>query len=137
MHIFVGIGALIGGIVTIIDPETPFGITTEILKTGPFKNFLIPGLFLFFVLGVGNIISAICIKLKRYYYPYISFVFSIILPFWIIIQCLIINTVDKIHIVFFIIGILQTFFSFLMISKSELFPSKIIKRFFEIFNVKL
>ncbi|MGE5654689.1 MAG: hypothetical protein ACM3ZQ_10605, partial [Bacillota bacterium] len=50
----VGIGALSGGAMAIYDPSGAlYGAPTEILRTGPFTNFLIPGLFLFFVLGGG------------------------------------------------------------------------------------
>ena len=86
------------------------GITaSEALKNGPFTDFLIPGIFLFVVLGLGNIIAFITAKNK--YQPYISGCFGIILCLWIVIQCYMLYTINVLHIIFFIIGIIQIFLS--------------------------
>lgn len=50
LHGFVGIGALAGGLATIINPNEPLGVTVDALKNSPFNNFLIPGIILFTVI---------------------------------------------------------------------------------------
>jgi len=51
--LFLSLGALFGGGVLIIDPSGDlFQMPVIILQNSPFNNFLIPGLFLFIVLGV-------------------------------------------------------------------------------------
>ena len=53
LHFFVGIGAIFGGSAAILNPEAPLGMPVDVLRMGPFDNFLIPGFFLFTVLGAG------------------------------------------------------------------------------------
>lgn len=51
--LFLGIGAMFGGGVLIISPSGElFGMPLSMLQYSPFHNFLIPGLFLFGILGL-------------------------------------------------------------------------------------
>ena len=108
IHFFVGIGAIGGGLAGLLNPEAPFeGLSPEILQNGPFTSFFIPSLFLFIVLGFGNIIAGIfAIK-----FPKLLFYFSIlmggILSMWIIIQCWVMWSIVLLHIIFFIVGAFQ------------------------------
>ena len=54
IHVFVGLGALAGGYACLVDPVTPLGATTAMLQASPFSTFLIPGIVLFGLFGVGN-----------------------------------------------------------------------------------
>ncbi len=50
---FLGVGALFGGGVLIISPSGKlFGMPLSMLAASPFRNFLIPGILLFVVLGI-------------------------------------------------------------------------------------
>lgn len=50
---FLGVGALFGGGVLIISPSGElFGMPLSMLAASPFRNFLIPGILLFVVLGI-------------------------------------------------------------------------------------
>ncbi|MGB4505132.1 MAG: hypothetical protein WBI44_09635 [Syntrophaceticus sp.] len=113
IHILVGIGALFGGMAGILSPSgSAVGIkASEALKYGPFTDFLIPGIFLFVVLGLGNIVAFITAKNNHKYQPYISGSFGIILCLWIVIQCYMLFTINVLHIIFLIIGIIQIFLS--------------------------
>lgn len=59
LHLVVGIGAMFGGLAAITNPNNPVGVPTSILKNSPFSNFLIPGIILFTVIGLGNLLSAL------------------------------------------------------------------------------
>jgi hypothetical protein len=107
LHVFVGIGAVFGGSAAIINPQDPLGITVEALKYSPFSNFLIPGIILLTVIGLGNIISAIMFRFKSKYQGYISGIFSWALIIWIIVQCIMFRTVVFLHVLYFIIGLIQ------------------------------
>lgn len=107
LHVFVGIGAVFGGSAAIINPQDPLGITVEALKYSPFSNFLIPGIILLTVIGLGNIISAIMFRFKSKYQGYISGIFSWSLIIWIIVQCIMFRTVVFLHVLYFIIGLIQ------------------------------
>ena len=104
LHAFVGLGAIGGGIMAILNPQGPGGMPTDALKNSPFSNFLIPGIILFIVIGLGNVFSAIMILLKSKFQGYISSVFSWALVIWIIIQCIMLGAIVYLHIIFFIIG---------------------------------
>lgn len=120
---FVGVGALFGGAIAIIDPyEALMGISTELLKKGPFTNFLIPGLFLFIVIGLGHLLSFWFVKRRMKFHPYISGAMGCILMAWIVIQCYILETINILHVIYFIIGMFEDLVSLYMIVDLKLFP---------------
>jgi len=119
----VGIGALFGGAIAIIDPyEALLGISTELLKKGPFSNFLIPGLFLFIVIGLGHLLSFWFVKRKMKFHPYLSGAMGCILMAWIVIQCYILETINILHVIYFAIGVIEGLVSLYMLVKLRLFP---------------
>ena len=120
---FVGIGALFGGLLGILDPYGKlFGMPTDVLKTGPFTNFLIPGLFLFFGIGVGHLISLIFVKKKLKYHVYLSGGVGCVLMSWILIQCYILSTINILHVVFFLVGSVEGLIALYLLIKLKQFP---------------
>ena len=122
LHIFIGIGALAGGFAAVSNPESPMGISPDMLKNGPFNNFLIPGLFLMLVLGLGNLIAAAFTLKQHSWWPYISGGMGDILVLWIVIQCLILLTIAGLHIIFFILGAIQSLLAIGVIYQKKLYP---------------
>lgn len=131
LHLFVGIGAIFGGLAAIIDPEEPLGITVEALKNSPFKNYLIPGIILLTIIGLGNIFSALMCRFKSKFQGYISSVFGWALVIWIVVQCIMLNAVAFLHILFFIIGVIEAVLSAIILFKQRLFPANLILDFIE------
>lgn len=126
LHVFVGLGAIVGGGMTILNPQEPMGITVDTLKYSPFSNFLIPGIILFTVIGLGNIFSALSILFKSKYQGYISSIFSWALVIWIIVQCIMLRGVGYLHVIYFIIGLVEAFLSIIILLQQHLFPTNII-----------
>ena len=126
LHLFVGIGALAGGLAAITNPLGPMGMPTEPLKNSPFSNYLIPGIILFAVIGLGNIISALIILLKPRFHGYVSSVFSWALVIWIIVQCIMLNTVIYLHVIFFIVGLVEAVLAMIILFKQRMFPTNLI-----------
>jgi hypothetical protein len=126
LHVIVGIGAMAGGWAAISNPQAPLGADIAMLNNSPFSNFLIPGIILFGVIGLGNIFSAITMCLKSRFQGYISSVFSWALVIWIIVQCIMINAVVFLHVLFFAIGLVQAALAMIILFKQQLFPSTII-----------
>jgi hypothetical protein len=122
IHFFVGIGAVFGGLGAILNPYGFMGITTDVLKYGPFKTFMIPGIFLFLVIGLGNIIVALFMSKIFKYQGYISGVFSTILVLWIVIQCIVLQSVTILHILYFLIGCIQGSLSIYILLQKKIFP---------------
>lgn len=131
LHAFVGIGALAGGLAAITNPQTPLGITVEVLKNSPFSDFLIPGIILFTVIGLGNIICALMFHFKSRFQGYISSVFSWALVIWIVVQCIMMNAIAFLHVLFFTIGLIQATLSMIILYEQQLFPANLILNFYK------
>ncbi|MGF7059127.1 hypothetical protein [Brassicibacter mesophilus] len=131
LHSFVGIGAMAGGLAAITNPQEPLGVPVEILKYSPFNDFLIPGIILFAMIGIGNIFSALMIYLKSRYQGYISSVFSWALVIWIVVQCIMLNSVVFLHILYFVIGLIEAVLSIIILFKQRLFPTDIILKYYK------
>ena len=130
LHAIVGIGGMAGGLATILNPQAPLGAPVEMLKNSPFSNFLIPGIILFTIIGFGNFISAITILFKSRFQGYISSVFSWALVIWIVVQCIMIRSIAFLHILFFIIGLVEAVLAMIILFKQRLFPSNIILKYY-------
>ncbi|KOA18855.1 hypothetical protein CLHOM_27940 [Clostridium homopropionicum DSM 5847] len=131
LHLFVGIGAIAGGLAAITNPQGPLGVPTELLKNSPFSNYLIPGIILFSIIGLGNIFSALMFRFKSKFQGYISSVFSWALVIWIVVQCIMLNAVAFLHVLFFIIGLIQAGLSMAMLMEYRLFPTNIMIKIYD------
>jgi len=137
LHLIVGIGAMGGGLAAIINPQAPLGMPVDVLKNSPFSNYLMPGIILFTILGLGNFISALIFRFKLRFQGYISSIFSWALVIFIIVQCLMIHAVVFLHILFFIIGLIQAGLSMIILFEKHLFPTNLILNFYKKFkNIK-
>jgi len=129
LHVFVGIGALAGGLAAITNPDNPMGVTVDALENSPFSNFLIPGIILFAVIGIGNIVSAIILGLNHKLKGYVSSIFSWGLVIWIVVQCIMLNDIVALHIIFFTIGLVQAAISAIILFKHRQFPANLVLDF--------
>lgn len=126
LHLFVGLGAMAGGSAAMLSPQSPMGMSTDVLNNSHFSDFLIPGIILFAVIGVGNIFSALMMFFKLKYQGYISSIFSFVLVIWIIVQCIMLRTIVGLHVIFLIIGLIQSIISISILFNHHLFPTNII-----------
>lgn len=91
LHLLVGLGACGGGFGALMDPFTPMGMPPGTLKLGPFETFLVPGLFLFIVLGLGNLLVLFLTRLLPEFKGYGTAAIGGVLALWIVIQCIILQ----------------------------------------------
>jgi len=131
LHVFVGLGAIGGGMMAILNSQGPGGMSIDALKNSPFSNFLIPGIILFTVIGLGNVFSSVSILFKSKYQAYISSVFSWALVIWIVVQCIMLNEVVFLHILFFIIGLMEAVLSMVILFEQHLFPANFVLKFYK------
>ncbi|AEV28589.1 hypothetical protein SpiGrapes_0754 [Sphaerochaeta pleomorpha str. Grapes] len=131
LHIFLGVGAMSGGFACLIDTQTPLGTSVEMLQNSPFTSFLIPGLLLFFVIGVGNIIGSILVKRSWEYWGYSSGILGGALVIWIIVQCLMLNAVVFLHVLFFFLGIFQVSLAMGRLYEQNQFPGNLLTVFLQ------
>jgi hypothetical protein len=112
IQLIVGIGALYGGSLAISDPSgISFGMPAEVLRNGPFTSFLIPGLFLFFVLGLGHLAAFAAARRRLRLHWLISGGAGCILMAWIVIQCYVLQAIHYLHVIFFIVGLIESIIS--------------------------
>ena len=115
-HFFVGTGALAGGTAAIVNPYDPMGVNSgELLKYAPFSDFLLPGLILFAIIGLGNITAGFMLFTKWTIRPITSGFFAVTLIFWIVVQCVILQSIAVLHVIFFMTGIFQGILSLFLL----------------------
>lgn len=122
LHLFIGIGAIAGGYAAVSNPLNPLGAPAEMLKNGPFDNFLIPGLFLMIVLGFGNVMAGVLALLKHKWWEYATGAMGDTLILWIVIQCVILGTIEALHVIFFLLGVLLGAIALYTMYKGRKFP---------------
>lgn len=122
LHFLVGAGGIAGGLGALSNPEAPMGISTDILKYGPFRTFLIPGLFLLIALGAGNLAAGALALFKAKGRECLTACMGGLLVAWIVIQCLILWTVNGLHAAFFAVGAVQGCLGLALIVKNDAFP---------------
>lgn len=88
--------------------KTPLGVPLYLLENSPFTDYLIPGNVLFSLIGLGNVMGAVIMfRLKPKHQGYISLLLSLALVTWIVVQCIILNTIAFLHVLFFVIGVVK------------------------------
>ena len=122
LHIFVGLGGMAGGLAAILDPSAPLGAPSSMLKGSPFDSFLIPGIILFSVIGVGNLASAFCFVFRKRWQGYVSGVSAGALVIWIVVQCVMLRTVVFLHVLFFLIGAAMGCLALALLASERLWP---------------
>ncbi|NLV91049.1 MAG: hypothetical protein GX030_01470 [Firmicutes bacterium] len=128
-HLYVGIGALFGGAAAMINPYDPLGVSAESLVNSPFSSFLIPGIILFGLLGVGNIAGALALRRRSKYTGYVSATLGGALVIWIIVQCLMLDTVVFLHVLYGIIGLIQAILATRLLVAQRMFPFNLLVDF--------
>lgn len=105
---FIGLGAMGGGFMLVRDPSgSALELPMSLLEGSPFPDFLIPGMFLFAVNGVGSMIGAGLSFTRRRYAQEIAIVLGAILVAWIVIQVVIISSFHWLHVLYFILGVVE------------------------------
>jgi menaquinone-dependent protoporphyrinogen oxidase len=101
---FTGITAIAGGLALVGSPSNLQGPPLELLEHSPFDTFLIPGLLLFLVVGVGNLAAA-GVEARRIKGSELAvLVAGAALTGWIVTQLAMIRTLSWLQLVYFLIG---------------------------------
>ncbi|MBS7525476.1 hypothetical protein KHM83_02150 [Fusibacter paucivorans] len=122
LHFFIGIGAIAGGSAAVINPINPMGMPVSALAHSPFTSFLIPGLFLVVGIGIVNLLAGAVFLILPDKWCYSSGVSGVILMAWIVIQCIMLQNVNILHVIFGGFGILITLLALREAVKMRIFP---------------
>lgn len=102
--LFVALNAVVAGYLFMIDPSgTKLHMHVSWLSNSPFSNFLIPGIILFMVNGIFNLLVATATVLKLKNHARLIVVQGILLICWIITQIILTQHLHFLH--FFLVGI--------------------------------
>ena len=129
LHLVVGIGACAGGYACIVDPLAPLGAPLALLEGSPFDSFLIPGMVLFGLFGIGNLFGAVQLHRRFRWQGYIAGILGVGMVVWIIVQVLVIGSIVFLHVLFLIIGIVQAVIGYLLLAEEDQFPVSLIRKF--------
>nr|WP_321294430.1 hypothetical protein [uncultured Sphaerochaeta sp.] len=110
-HILLSIGALAAGYACMQEPLGPIGAPITLLEGSVFLSFFLPGFFLFAIVGIGNLVCSILLFRFPIVGKLCSMGMGIIMMSWIIIQCLIIKEIVALHVITFVLGLLQLSYS--------------------------
>lgn len=113
IQLFVAVGALVAGAMFILEPsgrllQAPLAM----LKGTPFSNYLLPGIILFCVNGLGQAAAGILTLRRDARAGIIGGVFGLGLTIWLFVQVTLIGGGYLIQNVFFAIGIVETTLAF-------------------------
>lgn len=90
--IFQGVSGVFGGAGLIIDPSgKSLQIPLEWLNGSPFDNYFIPGIVLFFVLGITPLIISFGLIKRKYWSWYGSLFLGFALIIWILVEIIVIG----------------------------------------------
>lgn len=135
-HVLIGIGALGGGFGAIMDPTGgAMGISTDVLRNSPFDSFLIPGLFLFIVIGLFNVIAGVTAWRGYRYQAYVSGVLCAILSLWIIVQVYMMWAINYLHVIYFFVGVAGVLWAALYAARDRLFPFSVLEEWHKVSDV--
>ncbi|MBD3289755.1 hypothetical protein GF337_13190 [candidate division KSB1 bacterium] len=105
---FIGIGAVIYGPLLIIDPSGgKAAMPVELLSGSPFSNYLIPGILLFLINGVGHIAGSFLSFTKNNHAGYAGILLGSALIIWIIVQVILIGYANWLQPFYLTLGILE------------------------------
>lgn len=108
-QLFVGAMAIPVGLMMVLDPSgSPLGIPHEWVADSAFGSFLVPGLFLLLVNGVGQLAAAILALVRHPLAPWLMGALGVGLLLWIAVQVLIIP-LSFLQPAIFLIGLVQAF----------------------------
>ncbi|MBL7845010.1 MAG: hypothetical protein JNK44_14180 [Cyclobacteriaceae bacterium] len=105
--LFNGISACFGGYMLISKPDgSGLDMPLSLLEYSPFSNYLIPGIVLFVANGLLSLAVAFFVITKSVHYIKLTILQGFILIGWIVVQMIMLQTVNYLHIIFGALGVL-------------------------------
>ena len=103
---FNGIGAVYGGIMLTSDPSGwKLNMPVSMLEHSPFHDFLVPGLILLVVIGLGSLVVCALVILKIRRSASWVILMGFVLAVWIAVQMLMLRGVHYLQVIYALIGI--------------------------------
>lgn len=108
LQVFIGVGAVAGGLGLALDPSgASLGVPLELLAETPFATFLIPGIVLFAVNGLGCLAGAVASFARHRYAGEIAMALGAFLVAWILAQVYWMSGFHWLHWLYLSLGIVE------------------------------
>ena len=108
LQLLIGLGAVGGGLVLILDPSgSNLGIPLEELKGTPFSTYLVPGIVLLVVNGLGSLVGAAATFMRHRYAAETAMALGIFLVAWVMIQVYWFSGFHWLHVLYLALGLLE------------------------------
>jgi hypothetical protein len=108
LQLFIGLGAVAGGLGLALEPSgANLGIPLGLLEGSPFASYLIPGIVLFAVNGLGSLVGAAASFTRRRYAGEIAMALGLFLVAWITVQVYWFAGIHWLHVLYFGLGALE------------------------------
>ncbi len=100
-----GVGAIYGGWHLMNHPDgSSLQMPVYVLQYSPFTDYFIPGLILFVANGLFSFFVLIALLFKIPKHPWLVMIQGAILTGWIVVQCLMLQSIHTLHVIFGSIG---------------------------------
>jgi|WetSurMetagenome_2_1015567.scaffolds.fasta_scaffold501898_1 hypothetical protein len=120
LQIFIGAGAVAGGLQLIIAPDgSGMGMKTEILAQSPFTNFLIPGITLITVIGLGNLFGALLSLKNKKSAGIFGSIMGTTLIIWMLVQIILIGWGIWLQPFYLAMGTVELIFGFILFRRMK------------------
>ena len=108
VQLFVALGAIPAGLMFLLDTSgAMMGTSQAMLAHSPFSSFLIPGLFLLVVNGLGNAAGAVLSFKRKSLAAMAGLFLGIVLCLWIVIQVYMIGFISFLQPLMFAVGVVE------------------------------
>lgn len=108
LQFFIALGAIVVGVLMIVNPAgDDTAVPMSLLDGSPFKGFLIPGIILLTVNGLGNLFAGILSFRRHKLSGWTGIFFGFALIIWIFVQVSMIGGGHWLQILYFILGIIE------------------------------
>jgi hypothetical protein len=108
LQVFIGLGAVGGGLGLVLEPRgANLGMSLEALENSPFSTYLVPGVVLFVVNGLGSLVGAAASFTRYRYAGETAMALGVFLVAWIILQVYWIAAFHWLHALYLGLGLLE------------------------------
>ena len=110
LQLFIAIGAIPAALGFLADPSGKgMGTSTAMLAHSPFTTFLIPGLFLLVVNGLGNVLGSVLSFMNNRMAGKAGLLLGVVLCLWMLFQVYWIGLTSFLQPCFFVVGVTELF----------------------------
>jgi len=115
LQVFIGVGGVVGGYSFITDPSgAGLGMTTESLAASPFSDYLIPGIVLLIVNGLGQLVGGLFTLMRWRRAGVVAMGLGGLLVLWVLAQVLWLGLSSGLQTSFLALGLLEVLQGYLL-----------------------